>query len=304
MSRFAQASSLAQISDATLGVFASVPPSETLDHLIRFLSTWSGTDKLFTLIEYTMKFTTPLLLARANLQHRFGLRKQPTSSVATSFTSFSAIISDFKMLGRFWGKRSPPLSRHQLAESATGLLPILQWMRLQGWSMLVYYPLEHLYYLRAHNLIPATIPSVTSLLRLGRTSKRSLLNAKSLAMWSCRAWTLYVILQFAHLMEDRKLLLMKERSLRKGKGVMAEDREDLRNKWDAFWNEVVANSANLPLALHWSIEQGIFTSDIWLTIFGFINAVATFRSGWKATALPSLKAGKAHEVSGSPPYDC
>ena len=123
--------------------------------------------------------------------------------------------------------------------------------RLQGWSMLAYYPLEHLYYLRAHNLIPATIPSITSLLR--RTSKRIHLNANSLAMWSCRAWALYIILQFAHLMEDRKLLLMKEKNLRKGKGVVAEDKEDLRNKWNSYWNEVVANSANLPLALHWLI---------------------------------------------------
>ena len=121
--------------------------------------------------------------------------------------------------------------------------------RLQGWSMLAYYPLEHLYYLRAHNLIPATVSSITSLLR--RTSKRIHLSANSLAMWSCRAWAVYVILQFAHLMEDRKLLLMKEKNLRKGKGVVAEDKEDLRDKWDSFWNEVVANSANLPLALHW-----------------------------------------------------
>lgn len=121
--------------------------------------------------------------------------------------------------------------------------------RLQGWSMLAYYPLEHLYYLRSRDLIPVTIPSVSSLLR--RTSKRVHLNAKFLVLWSCRAWAVYVILQFAHLLEDRKLLLLKEKNLRKGKGAGAEDKEDLRSKWDSFWNEVVANSANLPLALHW-----------------------------------------------------
>ncbi|KAF8554598.1 hypothetical protein OG21DRAFT_1597242 [Imleria badia] len=297
MSRLAKGSALAHIGDATLGAFAFIPPSEVLNHLIRFLSTWSGTDKLFALIQYTMKLVSPVLLARARLQHRVGLRKEPTSSVGTSLASFSGIIGDFKMLGRFWG-----------------LLPILQWMismerdppptrtlltieRLQGWSMLAYYPLEHLYYLRAHDLIPATIPSITSL--LGRTSKRIRLNANSLAMWSCRAWAVYILLQFAHLMEDRELLLMKEKTLRKGKGVVAEDKEELRNKWDSFWNEVVANSANLPLALHWSLEQGIFTNDIWLTVFGFINAVAAFRSGWKATALPSPKLCKTNDVAGS-----
>ena len=121
--------------------------------------------------------------------------------------------------------------------------------RLQAWSMLAYYPLEHLYYLRTRNLIPATIPSIMSLFR--RSWRRIHLNANSLVKWSCRAWAVYVILQFAHLIEDRKLLLMKEKTLRKGKGITSEGKEDLRNKWDSFWNEVVANSANLPLALHW-----------------------------------------------------
>ena len=30
--------------DSTLGVFALVPSSETLNHLVRFLSTWSGSE--------------------------------------------------------------------------------------------------------------------------------------------------------------------------------------------------------------------------------------------------------------------
>lgn len=53
-----------------------------------------------------MKLVTPVLLERAKFQHRLGLRKDSTSSVATSFTRFAGTISDFKMLGRFWGKRS------------------------------------------------------------------------------------------------------------------------------------------------------------------------------------------------------
>ncbi|KAF9243424.1 hypothetical protein BU15DRAFT_86395 [Melanogaster broomeanus] len=270
------AKALARLSDTTLGAFAFVPSSETLDHLVRYLSTWSGTEFVLTrslqLIQYTLKLIAPLLVARAKLQHRWGLRKEASSSVATSFTSFASVIGDFKMLGRFWG--SPPPTR--------ALLTI---ERLQGWSMLVYYPLEHLYYLRARDLIPATIPSTFHL------------NSNALAMWSCRAWAVYVILQFAHLREDRKLLLMREKHLKKGKGVVIEDKEDLRNRWDAFWNEFVANSANLPLAIHWSLEKGIFTNDLWLTVFGFINAVATFRSGWKATALPASKPSSSINVA-------
>ncbi|KAI6108049.1 hypothetical protein F5141DRAFT_1215796 [Pisolithus sp. B1] len=277
------AHAIARLNDATLGAFAFVPPSATLDHLVRYLSTWSGTDKLFTLMQYTLKLVAPVLIARARLQHRFGLRKEPTRNVSSSFAKFADIIGDFRMLGRF-----------------CGLFPVLQWMismersppptrallnieRLQGWSMLVYYPLEHLYYLRMHNLIPVAIPSIISL--TGRYSRRINLNAGKLAVWSCRAWAVYVLLQFAHLLEDRKLLLMKERHLRKGKDVSVEEKKDLRRRWGVFWNEVVANTANLPLAIHWSLEKGFFSNELWPTIFALVNAMASFRSGWKATAL-------------------
>jgi hypothetical protein len=38
----------ARLNDFLLGaVGRSIPPSESLDHSVRFLSTWSGSDKLF-----------------------------------------------------------------------------------------------------------------------------------------------------------------------------------------------------------------------------------------------------------------
>lgn len=48
MSRLAKGGALAHISDATLGAFALVPPSEFLNNLVRFLSTWSGTELRMT----------------------------------------------------------------------------------------------------------------------------------------------------------------------------------------------------------------------------------------------------------------
>ncbi|KAL4072706.1 hypothetical protein V8B97DRAFT_1870310 [Scleroderma yunnanense] len=284
MSRVSKVNAIARMSDLTLGAFAFVPSSATLDHLVRYLSTWSGTDKFFTLVQYTLKLVAPVLVARARLQHRVGLRKEPTSSAAASASKFADTVSDFRMLGRF-----------------CGLLPIFQWMiamersppptrallnieRLQGWAMLFYYPLEQLYYLRVHDIIPATIPSFV---RPG--SKPINLNASKLVTWSCRAWAVYVLLQFAHLIEDRKLLLVREKHLRKGKDVSVEEQEDLRRSWDSFWNEMVSNTANLPLAIHWSLENGIFKNELWPTIFALINGLAAFRGGWKATALPSRR---------------
>jgi hypothetical protein len=130
---------------------------------------------------------------------------------------------------------------------------ILTIERLQGWAMLVYYPLEHLYYLCSHGIIPESIPNVMSL--FSSKAKPIKLSANRLAMWSSRFWALYVVLQFAHLREDRKLLQMRERMIRKAKGVTsnAPEKEELRLRWDAFWNEVVVNLAYLPLTVHWYV---------------------------------------------------
>jgi len=229
----------------------------------------------------------PLLNARARIQHRIGLRKDPTSSAAQGCTKLGGIVSDSRMLWRIWG-----------------LLPIFQWLislernppptrklltieRLQGWSMLAYYPLEHIYYLCSHGIIPASIPSIASL--FSSTGKPIPINTNTIGKWSCRFWALYVLLQFAHLQDDRKLLQQRERSLSKAKGkapAITGELEELRKRWDSYWNEVIANIGYLPLTIHWSLEKGLFSNDIWIGTFGLIAALASFRSGWKATALP------------------
>lgn len=48
MSRFSKPLTLSRIEDLTLGSFAFVPHSETIDHLVRYLSTWSGSESVDT----------------------------------------------------------------------------------------------------------------------------------------------------------------------------------------------------------------------------------------------------------------
>ncbi|KAG5649962.1 hypothetical protein H0H81_001309 [Sphagnurus paluster] len=277
--------SISRLNDLVLGSFSLVQPSETLDHLVRYLGTWSGSDKLFMIIQYTIKLLVPLLNLRARLQHRAGLRKTPTSSAATAYAKIGSILGDSRTLWRIWG-----------------LLPIIQWLvslernpqptrrlltieRLQGWSMLAYYPLEHLSYLLSHGLIPASIPAIPY---LSSSSKRIKLDANSLGIWSTRFWALYVILQLGHLCEDRKLLQARERNLRKAKGVglTAAEKQELKQRWDAYRSELITNLAYLPLTIHWSLEKGIIKNDVLVGLFGLIAAVTSFRSGWKATAIP------------------
>jgi hypothetical protein len=125
----------------------------------------------------------------------------------------------------------------------------------------------------------------------------------------------------AHLREDRKILLARQRNLRKGKGLSVEDKEDLGKQWDSLGNELVANIANLPLALHWFVlfvsitsmliifqvsgewylhKRRALSSSVYFVLlthftdlghdFSLINGIATFRGGWRATSLPSVKA--------------
>ncbi|KAK0446254.1 hypothetical protein EV421DRAFT_1793358 [Armillaria borealis] len=274
---------LSRINDLILGSFSALPPSATLDHLVRYLGTWSGSDKLFMVLQYTLQLLVPLLNLRARLQCQAGLRKDPTSSAAVGIAKFAKIINDSRTLWRFWG-----------------LLPIFQWLislernpqptrnlltieRLQGWSMLGYYPLEHLSYLTSRDIIPTTISSPLV------PQKAITLKPGPMGVWSCRFWAAYVILQFAHLREDRKLLQARQRTLRraKGAGITESEKQEIQNRWDSYWNEMVLNLGNLPLALNWSTEKGFIKNQVWVDILCLITALASFRGGWRATALHS-----------------
>jgi len=97
-----------RIEDITLGAFGTLPPSKTLDHLVRYLSTWSGSDKFFMLVQYGAKVLIPVLEARARLQHRAGLRDDPTSALAPKLAELASIIGDARTLWGIWGTRLHP----------------------------------------------------------------------------------------------------------------------------------------------------------------------------------------------------
>lgn len=119
--------------------------------------------------------------------------------------------------------------------------------------MLVYYPLEHISYLCSHGLIPSTFPHIASL--FSSSAKPVVLNPNVLTMWSSRFWASYILLQFAHLREDKKLLHLRQRTLRKAKGtgLTAVDRHELEQRWDAFWSDLIASLGYLPLTIHWCV---------------------------------------------------
>jgi len=93
------------------------------------------------------------------------------------------------------------------------------------------------------------------------------------------------VLQLAHLREDRTLLIKKQRAISR-LNSMEKERAEIARRWDRWYNELAVNLSFLPMTIHWSLEKGLFKNDAWVSFFGLAAAIASFRSGWKATALP------------------
>lgn len=296
--------------DKVLGCFSNVEPSERLDHMIRYLSTWSGTDKCLMLTQYSSKLVIVLL----NLQHALrlrmlGMRSTKTSSAAQRVQKLGSLISDARVLYRIWGilpiikwmiglERSPPPTR---------LLHNIE--RIQGWSMLAYCPMEAIAYLGSHGIVP--VPDAIQ---------------NGFWLWGSRFWALYVGLQLLHLVEDNRLLRLRAKALERSRGHPTPNKIQLnvnaqlasassgastpalseksssttqeqaitRRMWDelddrkaAILNELWVNLGYLPLTIHWSCTKGLI-SEGWVGLFGTIAALAGLRSGWKNSAAPPV----------------
>lgn len=91
--------------------------------------------------------------------------------------------------------------------------------RSQAWSLLLYYPLEHLSYLLNHELIPKelSLPLPVAAERLDAKARglSVKLDAGKLTRASMPLWGIYTALQLVVLLKDREEMLAKERSLHK-----------------------------------------------------------------------------------------
>lgn len=141
-------------------------------------------------------------------------------------------------------ERSPP---------ATRLLHNIE--RIQGWSMLIYCPMEAIAYLAGHNIVSLSSSS-----------------QNRLCLYSSRAWAIYVGLQLLHLVEDNRLLRLRARALERTRGHpspiqqgqkekeknLSVEQVQTRRLWDelddrkeAILNEFWVNLGYLPLTVHW-----------------------------------------------------
>ncbi|CAO3680643.1 unnamed protein product [Umbelopsis ramanniana] len=246
------------------------PSTPLLDRVIRFLNTVRGTDKVLMNIQYWSKIVIWFLQRRAGPAP---IKGPAITTLAQHIKNFAGPVSDFRILLRYYG-----------------LLPMIQYMaylehnpspsrlhlnleRIQNASMVIYYPLEHLYWLGAHNVIPLS-------------EKKT----NSIGIWSCRFWALWVVLEFGRIAEQYRLLKRKEKTLVKSikDGEITEKTEreqqiaSIKNEKKSLLLGTVINTGYLPLTVHWSLENSSFP-DVLVGLFGGIAAVCQVYAAWQAT---------------------
>ena len=146
------------------------------------------------------------------------------------------------------------------------MLPIIQWLislertppptrrlltieRTQGWAMLAFYPLHHLSYFRKHDIIPPALPLPPGLSLSGKPRQLTI-NEAAVPRWSSRLWAAYIVLQLAHLREDRALLIKKQRAISRLQS-MEKERAEIARRWDRWYNELAVSLSFLPMTIHW-----------------------------------------------------
>ncbi|RUP46332.1 peroxisomal biogenesis factor 11 [Jimgerdemannia flammicorona] len=252
------------------------PTTPTLDRLVRFLGSVRGTDKVLMFIQYFTKIVIWYIQRTGsstsrNLFSKLLFRKPTT--LTTHLKNLAGPVSDFRILLRYYGlvplvqymafiEHHPPTSQF-----------LLHVERLQNLCNLIYYPLEHAYWLGAHNVLPLS----------KKTTNR-------ISIWSCRFWAAYVLLQYVNLEEQRRIVNEKEANL--ARRIKAGELDDVGQNRAALMTvsaqrrniyiNYVINTAYLPLTIHWSLENSSFP-DIGVGICGTIAAICQLYTTWESS---------------------
>lgn len=282
---------LARVEDKTLGAAAYLPDSPTLNRLMACVGTAGGKDKVFAILQYTLKIVAQFLAWRAQLQHRAGRRAAPTSATAPALTKFAGIISDARMAFNFTGILAmlSYLKRIEAQPYKTRRLRTIE--RLQGWSILLYYPLEHLAYLIGHGVVPAewTIsrPAASQLIGEKVQSRSFKVPVGKIVQASMGLWGLYTALQLVHYWDDIKDLAAEAANLSKTKvGPTKQKLAEINRKRTLILGETIAQLCNLPLALHWGTGSTLIKSEFIVNLLNLISNLTSFRSVWISNGPP------------------
>lgn len=156
------------------------PKKKDIDSYLQFIQYWSK------VIIWYLQRRSPVKAASSAI------------SLAQRIQNLASPVSDFRILLRYYGLLPMVQYMNYLEYNPPSSKIALTIERLQNWSNIIYYPLEHIYWLGAHQVIPISEE---------KTNK--------IGMWSCRFWAAYVILEYGRLAEQYRNLRNRETSLLK-----------------------------------------------------------------------------------------
>jgi len=221
-----------------------------LDRLVRFVGSVDGADKGLMLFEFLSKVLAHILQQR-----------QPNSDLQKQLENLSRPLGDTRMLLRFYGLI--PLIKWILTLEKNGAKTsfLLLLRRLENLFSLMYFPLEHSFWLGAHQVIPFTQEKISTF-----------------ALWSCRCWAANVFLKFWYLWEEYRIVSEREN---KNKLQENEKQEILKEK-SRIALELYINLSYFPLTIQYSSRQPPF-SEFAMSIFGLFAAFGELYKAWNKT---------------------
>lgn len=257
----------------------------------RFLSSVSGTDKALMLIQYfvpVINFSLRQIAIRGSSLER----EKYLLQLVEKLKNLAAPVSDTRILLRFWGLLpifqwaislyNTPVKKDEgpapTSLSTLKTLRKIEW--IQVFANLCYYPLEHTYYLAAHNVLSIS------------PAKRD-----AIGVWSCRFWATHVVLQILSIqlkLSDHRrreaLLRMKLINVHNEKAHNEHSEthikaavSDLHKSRAQVYLDTIIQAGYLPLTMHWSLETGIL-SEVMVGVFGSLAAVTQTYAAIKAAA--------------------
>jgi Peroxisomal biogenesis factor 11 (PEX11) len=278
-------------------------PPKSQNHVVRLLarldrilarltiitSTPAGTDSLLRAVTYTLQFIVcglndiltkhmdkivPAVLAISRLLPKKsrsgsggGERKSSSGlSLLPSLTTiipafiqsvpraraFSSLISDFRSFTRLWGL----LGMYAWGKSLVRNPPNDPILFLSAWGQCLAYTAYQAFENRAY------------LSGKGIWSKREGKDILADWLWSSRMWMIGVALEFVRLARVRQL--WKE-------DATVQEKQKRRVAWR---RDLIANLANAPLTVHWSVAGGTL-DDTQVGFFGMIGGLVSFIERWK-----------------------
>jgi len=222
-----------------------------LDRLCRFVASVDGADKGLMVVEFVSKLLAQILQQR-NLN----------GNLKDQLENLSRPIGDTRMLLRFYG-----------------LIPLLKWIihletngsktkfllllrRLENLFSLMYFPLEHSYWLGTHKVVTFSQEKINSF-----------------SLWACRCWFANVVLKFLDLWEDYRILCEKEQGKIKEHEKLEIQKEKSRIALDLF-----INLSYFPLTIQHSSRTPPFPQFA-MVIFGTFAAFGELYKAWNKTAV-------------------